>query len=412
VWYYGSKASETGNSMGIQPIIYKTTNSGLTWSGFPSINFNDKATFKAPVLDHLFPAFNDTARILPFFNYVEGMEGTVDANDQLHIVTTLLSSNRSHPDSLFGPYSFPNWDGETYAYAHGLADLSPYDATVRMNRPYIYDFYSTASGWKVAIVDSMGSEAPGERSTDDGFADNPWDATGGTTNTKVNSEARLQLSRTPGGSKILFTWSESDSGFTNQGRKWNHVNNVHVRMLDVNPSFNTPAYAVHAAEYNITEGIPYIKGRAQMHQTSPRCAVTLTTPTSYTVTLPIKVSNNQSNPMAQLNPVTHWYTSAALEFTVQVDTTGISEMSRAELTSELYPNPAIQVANVKVLLNNPAKIEVVVRNIMGQTLGTSAINGQEGENRILLNTEGLGAGIYLVNISAGNASTTKKLIIE
>jgi hypothetical protein len=410
VWYYGSKAGATGNNIGMQPIIYKTTNSGLTWTPFPSINFNDKATFKAPVLDHLFPAFNDTSAVIPFFNYVEGIDGTVDVNDQLHIMTTLISSNRAHPDSIFGTYTFPNWDGETYSYAHGLANLAPYDLTVRMNRPYIYDFYSSSTGWNVAVVDSMGSEAPGETPTDDGFADNPWDNTG-EQGTKVSSDARMQMSRTPGGSKIIYTWAESDTGVTNQGRKWNHMNNLHVRLMDVNPSFQTPAYTVHESEYNLTANVTYVKDRAQMHNTSPKCAVTATAVGSYTVTLPIKVTNNQSSPMVQLNPVTHWYTAAAMEFTVKTPS-GIHENQGDVMGSVLFPNPAVSKTNLQINLKNSATLEISVFDLVGQMVSTKSVQAEAGANNIPVNVESLRSGIYIVNVKTGNTTTAHKLILE
>jgi hypothetical protein len=97
-WYYGCRINATGNSRGFQPIVFKSTNGG-PWTAMNSIDFNDKAKFKKPVLDHLFPAVLDTASIIPFFNFREGFDGTVDANGQLHIMATLWSSSKSHDET-------------------------------------------------------------------------------------------------------------------------------------------------------------------------------------------------------------------------------------------------------------------------------------------------------------------------
>jgi hypothetical protein len=420
-WYYGCRTGATGNNIGYQPIVFKSTNGGA-WTAINSIDFNDKAKFKKPVLDHLFPAFLDTASIIPFVDWREGVDGTVDANGQLHIMMTLWSASRSHPDSTGYAYtSFTNWDGETYSFIHGMTSLDDLfqttgmDATQRMNRPYIYDFYTLSNGtWSVAVVDSMSSEAPGETSAADGFSDNPWNLVDGS---KAGSDARFQMSRTPGGSKIIYTWAESDTNYTTQGRKWNHVNNVKARLLDVNPSFGVPAYSVHKAEYNLsnplTGGVnPYVKDRAQMHNTSPVCAVTATAVGGYTVTLPIKVTNNQNTPMQQETPTVHWYTSAALEFTVATDDTKLDENTANGLTTILYPNPSAGNTHVQIDLAGGSKVSVTVLNSIGQVVSTTSADGQPGRNDISINTTGLANGIYIVQVRAGDSTASRKLIIE
>ena len=57
--------------------------------------------------------------------------------------------------------------------------------------PYIYDFIETSQGWKVVIVDTMSTEAPGELATDMGYDDNQWDADAANNNSKVSSNARI-----------------------------------------------------------------------------------------------------------------------------------------------------------------------------------------------------------------------------
>ena len=79
---------------------------------------------------------------------------------------------------------------------------------------------------------------------------------------------------------------------------------------------------------------------------------------------------------------------------------------------EIYPNPAKNNAVLSVSLNNNSKVNVTVLNIVGQQVKTTSVGGQVGENKINIDLSGLSAGVYLVNIKAGNATGTKKLIVE
>jgi hypothetical protein len=149
-----------------------------------------------------------------------------------------------------------------------------------------------------------------------------------------------------------------------------------------------------------------------MHNTSPKCAVTATAPASYTVTLPIKVSNNQSTPMIQVNPVTHWYSAAAMEFTVKTEDVGIRENNGDILGSVLFPNPAVNKTNLQINLKNSATLEISVYDLVGQQVSTKSVKAEAGENNIPVNVESLGSGIYIVNVKTGTTTMAHKLILE
>jgi hypothetical protein len=223
------------------------------------------------------------------------------------------------------------------------------------------------------------------------------------------------MSRTPGGSKIIYTWAESDTNYTNQGRKWNHVNNVKARLLDVNAAQNKSPYWIYPEEFNLTNPSPapvnpYVKDRAQMHNTSPKCFYASASPESYTITLPVKVTNNQNTPMHQLTPNVHWYASAALEFTV--NTTGINTVDKNELRTSLYPNPSMGSSRLRVELDQSSRINVGIYNQLGQMVQEISANGQPGKNEITINTVGLSTGVYIVQVKAGQFAGTRKLILE
>lgn len=65
------------------------------------------------------------------------------------------------------------------------------------------------------MVDSMYSEGPGGQTGDPGVGSNPW--TNGAD--KVAYDARIQVSRSVDGKKIIYSWAESDTSIL--GTEWN-----------------------------------------------------------------------------------------------------------------------------------------------------------------------------------------------
>lgn len=402
VWFIGCRQGESGPNRGFQPIVFKTINSGASWSLMNGIDFTDP-TFKAPVLNHIPSVVGNPTLTIPLFNPTESMDGVVDKNDRLHIVSTVIGTSRSHNDSLGFSFSFHNSaDGEDYTFAH-----------VNGQRPYIYDFYQTATGWSVALVDSMSSEAPGERPGDDGFSFNKWDATGGSANTdKVRSNASIQVSRTPDGKFLVYTWAESDTVFTDNRVKWNQYPNVKARLMDVTTA------TIHSVEINLTGPTispnPFVDSRAFMHHSSPKCEYAPSNSVAVNgpiLILPITVSNNQSLPLTQLTSNTHWYASAELGFGLIPN--GIQEQQLSNLqASVLFPNPANQLTNLKVILNTNEKIELRITNALGQVVKTDQLSGQIGENVFPIFLNGMTKGLYMVQVKAGANLSTKKLMVE
>ncbi|MCC6369499.1 MAG: T9SS type A sorting domain-containing protein [Bacteroidia bacterium] len=405
VWFIGARSGATNANSGYQPIVFKTTNSGASWTPLPGINFNSGA-FDTDVLNHISSTRSNTNITIPYFNSSEGVDGIVDANDKLHIVSCLLPTATDHPDSLAYNFIYTNADGEQYNYPHAPGI-----------RPYIYDFTETNNGWNVTVIDSMSSEAPGERSGDNGYGSNPWDPAGGSSGTdKLSSDARMQLSRSTDGKYIIYTWAESDTNFTSSSFKWNSIPNIKARAVEITTGANGSILNLSPTEINVTNpssgAIALVASRAQMHYTSPRCAAsTASTSTSFTVTLPMTVSNNQNVPMTQLLPNTHWYSSANMVF--QKYGVGIAENALNSVKgSEIYPNPATGSAKLAIGLKDNSKVEINVMNLVGDVVKSTSTQAEAGENTIDIDLSGLSRGIYLVNVKIGNANVSKKLIVE
>jgi hypothetical protein len=393
----GQKIGATGSNAGPQPMVWKTTNSGASWAMIPEINFNN-AAFDG-VKQSLPGTVNDSTQIAPWFSWIEGMDMAVDANNKLHFFSTVYGSPRTHVDSVFFLYQFPQ-GSETYRWPHQPGF-----------RPYLYDFITDGTGgWSYKTVDSMSTEGPAGASTGQGFGSNPWDLNGAD---KPRLDARLQMSRTPNGKYIFYSWSESDTNFTSSAVKWNVLPNIKVRAYSVDQN------EVLTQEYNITEPAsapanPNVASKAFFHFMAPRTSsstvlVSTQTSTLVSVRLPFTITNSPG--YNQLIDNSHWYNTAELQF----GNAGVSVSEQKQLIAEssfLYPNPSSQTTNLSIQLAENEMVGITIYNLMGQVSKAFAADGQRGENTIAIDLNGIEKGIYLVKINVGNVSSTKKLIVE
>ncbi len=272
----------------------------------------------------------------------------------------------------------------------------------------------------------MSSEAPGEVLNSNGYNDNPWDPTGGSSGTdKVPSNARLQASRTPDGQYLVYTFTESDTAFTNLERKWNHLPNIKARMILIGSESGTVAagYTIHPNEINVSSpgGMtePQVDGRSHMHYISPKCAVISNSISlaqgKIAIGLPVTVTNNMETPLAQAAPNTHWYSASELKFdNAQVEWPLITGMKNngSDLLKgvSLFPNPSADQVYLRMPGSVRSLVEISISNIAGQVLVQK--NVDSGSGQISLDTRSLPAGMYLVHLKTAEGSVTKKLIKE
>jgi hypothetical protein len=230
---------------------------------------------------------------------------------------------------------------------------------------------------------------------------------------KPRLDARLQMSRTPNGKYIFYSWSESDTNFTSSAVKWNVLPNIKVRAYSVDQN------EVLTQEYNITEPAsapanPNVASKAFFHFMAPRTSsstvlVSTQTSTLVSVRLPFTITNSPG--YNQLIDNSHWYNTAELQF----GNAGVSVSEQKQLIAEssfLYPNPSSQTTNLSIQLAENEMVGITIYNLMGQVSKAFAADGQRGENTIAIDLNGIEKGIYLVKINVGNVSSTKKLIVE
>jgi len=88
-----------------------------------------------------------------------------------------------------------------------------------------------------------------------------------------------------------------------------------------------------------------------------------------------------------------------------------------ELTSiaslGFYPNPASSNATITVDLKDNAKMEISILNAVGQTIYSTSVNGNMGNNKVDVNLNSLSAGLYFYQVKVGNSKAiTQKFAVE
>lgn len=388
----GSRATETISATrintkgGYQPIVYKTTNSGATWSMLPA---NDFSTSKYRGLqDRMYPIETNTAIMIPNFGINEGNDVTVDINGNLHFVTNLIGHSSSHVDSLRYRYTFGT---EQYNYRSANFDW-----------PIIYDFYTNSTGgWDYHMVDSMYSEGPGEVTGDPGVGSNPW------TNAadKVGYDARIQVSRTVDGKKILYSWAESDTSLL--GTKWNAYPDIMMRGFDVTINKVTPTY-------NVTGGVGPVDAISYFHYMSNKAVGS----SSACVDVPFTAVTSTSGSDG-LSPVNVFYIKGAQMCAAAFNMnpmapTGVAETTNNNINFDVlnFPNPASAATTILVNLKDAKPFEIAIYNAVGQLVDTYKVNGQFGANEINIDLSNFASGVYVYNVKVGNSTVTKKLIVQ
>jgi hypothetical protein len=78
-----------------------------------------------------------------------------------------------------------------------------------------------------------------------------------------------------------------------------------------------------------------------------------------------------------------------------------------------YPNPATGLTTVKVNVRKSTSLAIEIVNMIGQKVMTvDAGNAQPGMNQITFDVSNLTNGVYFYTVKAGDASVTKKMIVE
>jgi hypothetical protein len=396
--FIGMRAGVTPGSSnrGMQPIVYKTTNSGGAWTLVNGIDF-DAVTPSITQIKNSIRAVNIFTNVEAPWFWGEGIDMTIDADNKLHIFSTVIGHASSDVDSM-GYLSRWTINGEDYHWPH-----------VPTAQPLLVDYMGDGTSWNAVIVDSIATEGPSSTSGEPGFNFNPW--ADPTANNSVSSDMRLQITRSYDGAFLAYSWAESDTTITTNAVKWNEFPNLQVR------GFRTCDGTVSTDKYNVTGGaIAPVKDKAYFHYMSGEMKAGASSATSATFAIPFTVSNN---PLTEgINPVSNYFAMSHVQFAFPSSTcgatitTGVAANKTDASESTIFPNPTENNFNVRLNLSTANDIAISVYNAIGQKVSESKVNGNIGENNVSMNMNNATAGVYFVKIKVGKTESTKKLVVK
>jgi hypothetical protein len=121
-------------------------------------------------------------------------------------------------------------------------------------------------------------------------------------------------------------------------------------------------------------------------------------------------NTNSTADWPEENSFTHWGVWA--QVTV-VDNLGMDEQNAKGIKFGLYPNPADDIANVRIELEEAAQMDLFVSDLSGKVIFTSNLGDREaGVNTVQLNTNTFAKGLYQVTLKYNGNSITRPLIVK
>ena len=274
-----------GSNKRFQPIVYKSTNSGNTWTQMTLTNYSNLTNINS----FLTPTSSGTKAAA--FLTTHGWDVTVDATNNLHIAAVIGSHSTEDVDSL------------TYYY-----NTLP---------KYVYDIYTTSTGWNALLLDTITTEEVDA-------ATSAWQASDGSGGSGWGS--RLQISRTSDGNRIFYGWVDTDPSYAS--------------ATNTNPDINLKGYNVQTNLLTPTRNFTkntFFGGKAFFHYISN---ITLKTGTTYTI--PGSLVSSRSNTYDAIAPVQHWYVKN-MQFTDNDFTITPTQGSVATLPNASFTQSAIDI---------------------------------------------------------------------
>ena len=101
-----------------------------------------------------------------------------------------------------------------------------------------------------------------------------------------------------------------------------------------------------------------------------------------------------------------YYTSATCE------AAGIKAVNQNFSDLSVVPNPFSQTATVSFSSNVSGTFSLQLIDMLGEAVSTQNVRVVSGNNEFRIKGNGLSQGVYILHISDGNSSATKKVVIE
>jgi len=336
------------------PMVYKSTDSGVTWTGPTSI-----------VMDNVASLLNNAAtKFVTSFS----IKCIVDNSGDLHFIVPVFAESGTSSSILIGP---GNWgmfdvyttDGGTSWFGHLLATPETFSATF---------------------------------------------GAGTTQDPTITEYTRGQASSTWDGTKLFFTWFDTDtitygSAAGNSSPDMHSVGfNTTNSMWTSDMNFTTGTNAGGAVTFGLVSEYVFDSSG------------TYNIPAVYEALQAVSSSGEQT----QLNYIQNAdFTDASFSIPIGTNTVplttlnGIPTVTDPEFTLLAYPNPATNFVQVSYNLKHSAPVTMEILDILGNTV-TIVLNNQTqapGIQSSMINVSNLSSGVYMIRTKIGDTIITKKL---
>lgn len=92
-------------------------------------------------------------------------------------------------------------------------------------------------------------------------------------------------------------------------------------------------------------------------------------------------------------------------------TMDVIELSKEEISFNVYPNPSNSVVNVDFELKNKNDVTVSIMNTVGQTVVSNNLGSVSGVQSTQLDVSSLESGMYIVRVQTANGEQTKRISV-
>lgn len=354
--FFGVQASATTpETRGFQPIVYSTTDGGTTWSSVWAPYDYSTVFASAPIA---IAAVGGSVK--PWFSMSNGSDMVVDNNGNLHIICTVEWGSSDDDDSL----------GYTW--------------TRNDNVHYIWDVHTTAqatNSWSGTLIDSLKTSAT---TTQSPFSDG---------SAAYDLDARIQASVSPSRDHIFYLWADTDPAIAGGENAYPNLFGVGIDWTAQTKTATKQFTFSDDAYWHYNSNLALVSGS--------------------TYKVPSSNSTDRDNSHNTLTTFDHYYldnvTFDESEFTLAI---GIGEAVASFGTVAAYPNPATDVLNLNVTLNNNEKVTVAMTNVLGETVSSQQHSLNAGVNNLSMSTYNLEAGVYLITVSTGTSTATTRVVVQ
>ena len=364
IWTLGRDATTDFRSY--QPLVWKTTNSGTNWVKTTPFDFSTLTE----LTDALQPMQGlSTSRP----QWSSSVDGVVDANGDLHLISKIGAAFSNSDDSLGYSYVVAGVDANGAAYTP------------------IFDVYTTTSGWSARYLGST-------YTIDVDAAESGY----GSGTDAIGWDLRLQAGRTKNGTKIFAGWADSDTlsaPDASNGLKMNAFPNLIVAAWDITSSKQTNPT-------NFTMGSAQ-DGDCFFHYMSD-----VIIENNGTYTIPMTEIDKGNGPV---DPVTHNFVKGIefMDADFVINPGFATKVNNIATVSQNRPNPFTGYTTIDIKLTESSNVTIEVMSVTGQkvmNLNNGRLNA--GSHTFQIDGSQLSAGLYFYTVRAGNSSVTKKMIVQ